>query len=478
MNLAAKDSKIFENDEIDIVKSRPESSNDISNGITLEEAEAIENLSDVKCLNINEGKWAKINRKRDKLKLGQYVGLITIGKLSFEILPKVENSNNKNTQLADLRTMILLADKFRYSSRGFDNKSSTDDEEGLLESITKSFFEKVNIELIFGLRRTYNEYKESIPSLRGRLNLNEFALNYCRRPHLLPCIYDEFTEDSRINQIIKQAVSILVRHPKFSGFNSNIKNLGFGILDGMTNVSDTRFSYSDVQSIKTSRLESRYSDLLEFSKNIIRGNEPFIRPKGDQNLKAGFTMVWEMSSIYESAIAQKFEEYFKGSKYNNTYRVIKQGIRPGDLKLDNEWGHHEGNQHLAHESDAKNTGRFLLKPDIMILNTKTKKVVAVLDTKWKNYKSKEKDDEDYKSISREDAYQMLSYASSKRPDGSNEYPVVGLLCPSLEPIPTEVLEFTNTKSKFILSWVPVTEVGLNNFELQNIFGNKLNLIIK
>jgi len=477
MNLVTKDSKVYENDEIEIVKSRPEDSYDIGGGITLEEAEAIENLSDVKCLNINEGKWAKINRKRNKLKLGQYVGLITIGKLSFEILPKVENSNNENSQLADLKTMILLADKFRDSSRGFDIKSSTDDQEGLLESITKSFFKKVNKELIFGLRRTYNESKNSIPSLRGRLNLNEVVLNYCRRPHLLPCIYDEFTEDSRINQIIKQAVSILVRHPKFSGFNSNIKNLGYGILDGMTNISDTRFSYFDVQSVKTSRLESRYSDLLEFSKNIIRGNEPFIRPKGDKNLKAGFTMVWEMSSIYESAIAQKFEDYFN-KNYDKKYKVITQGIIPQDLILDKEWGHHEGNRHLAHEYGGKKTGRFLLKPDIMILDIKEKKVVVVLDTKWKNYKSKEKDNENYKSVSREDAYQMLAYASTKRPDGSNEYPIVGLLCPSLESKPPEDLEFTNTKSKFILSWVPVTEEGLENFDLKNIFGDKLNQIIK
>jgi 5-methylcytosine-specific restriction enzyme subunit McrC len=468
-------SKVFENDYIPIIENRPESCVE-TGGVTLAEAEAIEDLADVECLGINSGKWAKIDRKGRRIKLGQYVGLVTVGQLSFEILPKVERYGSKSSGAgeADLREMIALAEDFHYSSRSFDMQAGHDRK--LLEYMAESFFRKLNGELNFGLRRSYQERRDCLPAVRGRLDLVALPLNYCRRPHALPCVYEEFTEDTVLNRIMKQAVTILVRHPDFHAFSPKVINLGLGLLDRMVHVGDSRYSYSEVSSVKPSRLESRYSDLVDFSKNIIRGNQPFVRTSEPGKVRPGFTMVWDMSTVYEAAIARKVEAYVKAC-YPGC-RVVTQGRFDDDD--DRTLGHSGYNSYLAHEADGK-TGRFRLKPDIMIIGPDGA-VLAVLDTKWKSYvpeldrRSKaDGDDEEqnYKNVKKDDAYQMLAYATSKRKDGKASYPLVGLLYPSLQPASAEVLSFTNLDSPIHLAWVPVTESGLDGFNLDAILGRVL-----
>jgi len=467
--------KVFENDYIPIIDARLEGCVETS-GVTLAEAEAIEDLAEVECLGINSAKWAKIDRKGRRIKLGQYVGLVTVGQLSFEILPKVERYGSKSPGAgeADLRGMIALAEDFHYSSRSFDMQAGHDRK--LLEYMAESFFKKLNGELNFGLRRSYQERRDCLPAVRGRLDLVALPLNYCRRPHALPCVYEEFTEDTVLNRIMKQAVTILVRHPDFYAFSPKVINLGLGLLDRMVHVGDSRYSYSEVSSVKPSRLESRYTDLVDFSKNIIRGNQPFVRTSEPGKVRPGFTMVWDMSTVYEAAIAKKVEAYV--GKYYPGCRVVTQGRF--DNSEERTRGHSGYNSYLAHEEDGK-TGRFRLKPDIMIIGPDDA-VLAVLDTKWKSYvpesdrKSKaDGDDEEqnYKNVKKDDAYQMLAYATSKRKDGKASYPLVGLLYPSLQPASAEVLSFTNLDSPIHLAWVPVTEGGLAGFNLDSILGQAL-----
>jgi 5-methylcytosine-specific restriction endonuclease McrBC regulatory subunit McrC len=271
-------------------------------------------------------------------------------------------------------------------------------------------------------------------------------------------------------------VTILVRHPDFQGFSPKIINLGLGLLDRLVHVGDSRYSYSEVSSIKPSRLESRYTDLVDFSKNIIRGNQPFVRTSGPGKVRPGFTMVWDMSTVYEAAIARKVEAYVKECYLG--YRVVTQGRFNDDD--DRTLGHSGYNSYLAHEADGK-TGRFRLKPDIMIIGPDGA-VLAVLDTKWKSYvpesdrRSKaDGDDEEqnYKNVKKDDAYQMLAYATSKRKDGKASYPLVGLLYPSLQSASAEVLSFTNLDSPIHLAWVPVTKGGLDAFNLDAILGQAL-----
>ncbi len=478
--------RAYENETLSIVNRNPVRE---KKEITHEEADAIEALVEFEDLEINESKWARRTRG-NKLKLGQYVGLITVGDLSIEILAKVEKETEYGPK-TDLRGLIELylseTGKSVFSAKAYDQKGATDPE--IFKHLVRNFFERVNRSLNFGLRSEYQTKEERRDNLKGRVNFKELARMAGNNPGQIPCVFDEFTQDTLHNQIIKQAVSILSKQRDVMSGDRKLLSSAAGILDQLEHVSDTQHRHQDIATETADRLESDHIAILEFAKKVIAGNAAFLR--GDAGAKAkGFTMVWEMSAIYEKAIWIKVKSFVKDHLPKGC-RVVEQG------KLGQEEGfapgHTRWNSYLSHstpepvgESPRKTPpGVFRLKPDIMILSPENE-VLAVLDTKWKNYSgaeaikqrrrkkrtNNEPEVDTYKNVSKEDAYQMLAYACAKKSRRDHPEPLVGLLFPSLGPTAPEELFFTNLKSRILLCWVPVTADGLSNFNLVDILGEK------
>jgi|GEM_PF-2766760 len=479
--------RAYENETLVIVESTPDRT---KNEISGNEADAIECLFEIDELGINESKWARRTRG-NKLKLGQYVGLITVGDLSIEILAKVEKESDDGPK-TDLKKLIGLflsdSEKPLFSAKSYELKG--DHEPDILKHLVRNFFERVNKSLNFGLRCEYQTKEELHNNFKGRINFTQLATTTGGDPSQFPLVFEEFTQDTLHNQIIKQAVGILSRQRSLMQSERKLRTSAAGILDQLEHVSDKSYAYSEIAAEEADSLETNQAEILEFAKRVIAGNSPFIRSK-DTGKKMGFTMVWEMSAIYEKAIATKVREFVK-SKVHPDCEVIFQGKLEKDKDLLSP-GHTTWNSYLAHSiqeesisADKKTrTGVFRLKPDIMILSPQNE-VMAVLDTKWKNYSGAEAirtrrrrmrhtDDPDettYKNVSKEDAYQMLSYACAKKSGKNTPEPLVGLLFPSLQSKAPEELYFTNLKSRLLLCWVPVTEEGLSNFDLESILGPK------
>ena len=479
--------RAYENESLDIVTGDPDRT---KNQITQDEAEAIEALVEIEELDINESKWARRTRG-NKLKLGQYVGLISVGDLSVEIRAKVEKES-ENGPKTDLNSLIGLfladTDKRVFSAKSYEHKG--DEEPDIFKHLVRNFFERVNSSLNFGLRCEYQNREELRNNFKGRINFQMYALTAGREPTQLPCVFDEFSQDTLHNQIIKQAVLTLSRQKVIMRSDRKLWTSAAGILDQLDYVSDSNFSYADISGEDADSLEKNHAVILDFAKRVIAGNSPFTRSK-DTGKKMGFTMVWEMSAIYERAISTKLREYVK-TKIHPDCEVVLQG-KLGKDKERLSPGHTSWNSYLTHATQEQTftnyntplTGVFRLKPDIMILSPKNE-VLAVLDTKWKNYSGAETikarrrlrrgkaDPEEitYKDVSKEDAYQMLSYACAKKSGKGSPEPLVGLLFPSLNSIAPEELYFTNLNSRLQLCWVPVTSDGLETFDLESILGAK------
>lgn len=69
----------------------------------------------------------------------------------------------------------------------------------------------VNRQLKQGLGREYVPTTESIPTLRGKINITETISSNLLSKQMLVCTYDEFTENSMMNRIIKTTLLILLR---------------------------------------------------------------------------------------------------------------------------------------------------------------------------------------------------------------------------------------------------------------------------
>ena len=68
----------------------------------------------------------------------------------------------------------------------------------------------VSQQLKQGLQRRYIENHDSIPTLRGRLNLNETLVHKVNQRQLLGCEFDEYSPDNIFNQILKSTILLLL----------------------------------------------------------------------------------------------------------------------------------------------------------------------------------------------------------------------------------------------------------------------------
>lgn len=72
----------------------------------------------------------------------------------------------------------------------------------------------ISYQLKQGLHKEYVSCHNSLPALRGKLNINGTIHNLMRKRQIMDCEYDELSENNPFNQILKTTVHILLKHPQ------------------------------------------------------------------------------------------------------------------------------------------------------------------------------------------------------------------------------------------------------------------------
>jgi 5-methylcytosine-specific restriction enzyme subunit McrC len=414
--------------------SRP--SRDYVGVISLAEARAIVSLKKQKIVDdsglrgkgfVDEQKWAKLYD--GKMQLGRYVGQISIGNLCIEIRPKIDHETEG--AVVPLAPFVLFttakdaADALPtlgYDSGGVINES-------FFDYFAGSFIRQLAFEVSNGLRSGYNEIEAEVPTLRGRVLYARVPVVTLLRPHLLPCRFDNFTEDTLHNRILKQALRILTQRV----FAPSLRQLGEELMARLANVSDTNYEWVEIKDVDVDRLQVRYSELIKHAKLTIRSHFAFISsPQEDFIPKAtrGFVMIWDVERLYEK-YAQK---------------ILSHNIQKGSgLKLLEKCADYS----LAHKHKKP---VIRLEPDFILCDTDGK-VLLILDTKWKNFEEKNR-------VAREDAYQMMAYAQCLRKGLEADAPPVVLLYPSKNYVSSaennkNTFVFTNLESDLMVRFLPL-----------------------
>ena len=87
-----------------------------------------------------------------------------------------------------------------------------EDFERILDLFAEILFRGVSMQLKQGLHKEYIEKHESLPTLKGHININNTIRNKVQQKNLLACDYDELSENNQLNQIIKSTILKLVKH--------------------------------------------------------------------------------------------------------------------------------------------------------------------------------------------------------------------------------------------------------------------------
>jgi len=310
----------------------------------------------------------------------QYVGTVQIGTLTIEILPKIEGIC-ETTMRRNLVQMLSVALNLDISEG--DVARITTQRYGILEILIQLFCAQLFIQIHRGLIRRYEGREENIFVLRGKLDIVEQVRRNAANPERLYCRFDEFQEDNPLNQVLKAAISLLLKVSRELINQRQLSELML-IFDGTSNVPVQSLPWSKVA---FDRLNERYKPCFKLAKLFLRMTPPDIGAGGIQS----FSLFFNMNSL--------FEEYVG--------RIIARSCRSDNIQI-----MLQRPQHYLALDESSQRNAFAMKPDVVgkMVGKKNTGVAWIVDTKWKQL-SEEKAKE---GIAQSDFYQMYAYANCYR----------------------------------------------------------------
>lgn len=317
---------------------------------------------------LEDKKESFIDVKYNKLRLINYVGIISIQNVIIEIIPKISLSNNKQKDKQILLQMLSKCSKLPFDINESISLNLTN--YNLIELLAKYFTEKLQLEINKGIYCEYINKEDNLNFVKGKLLLSNHAKRNNANKIKAYCSYDEYSENNYLNLVFKTACAVILRKIN----DSDIKNHVRRLISCFTDIDLIYLDKNKLLKYKFNRQNYRFKESYELAKLILL-NTSMENSLGDDN---AFSMLFEMNTLYEEYIGTVL-----GQIWNNDYR--------NTLLQDNS-------KYLLKNSLTQN-GNFNLKPDIVLTDEKEDYHI-IIDTKWKSVNSK---------IESSDIYQMYAY---------------------------------------------------------------------
>jgi 5-methylcytosine-specific restriction endonuclease McrBC regulatory subunit McrC len=227
----------------------------------------------------------------------------------------------------------------------------------------------------------YIRCEENISALKGRLLFQQHIRHNLIMKHRLFCQYFKYTADNIINRTIRYSYRLLLQQSSgnllgdASAWDNKLASFG---------VSDDAVTVEEIDSIVYTPMTESYQLLMEISKMLIEYD----------NLSSTMGLEGQESFSFFIDIAQIWENYI--------IKVLQKYMDKEDFTIESP------NYEVEQSYLLENKHRWI-KPDILIRDSKTGAVKAVLDAKYKFYNKIGRTAKEPGTVSREDLYQMTSY---------------------------------------------------------------------
>ena len=310
---------------------------------------------------------AVLERTRDGVKAAQVVGIVSVPGASLEILPKIDGPDDGVRRA--LLHMLCVAWDLRVADG--DLASLGSQRSDLLELLIGLFAERLLVAMRQGLPRRYMGHEEDLKIMRGRLHVVRQITSLAARPDVLACRFDELSENTPLNRVLKAAVVRLARITR-SAANARL------LAELAARLESVELSSAPLEeAVRLDRTNTVYHDIHQLARLFLSGD--WQSTASGQSL--GFSLLFPMHDLFEKFIG----------------RCLRRALVPWPVRL-------QSRGHSALQDDEG--ALFELRPDAVI---DTPSGPVVLDTKWKKLAS----NGDRKlGVSQDDIYQMLAYAQA------------------------------------------------------------------
>lgn len=311
-------------------------------------------------------KYFNIGNKRVYFK--NYVGVLQIGSLTIEILPKADRAEGEAEKSKWHNALVYMLHICGHLN--IDSISQADlqiQKLTLIDLFYKAFLAEVEAIVHQGLIRKYRYNTDNRNFLKGRLIFNKhIAQNHLHKEKFYTSaqVYDH---NNVFNQILFKALKILRQKNKNNRFYSE----ACGLLYYFDSISDVHISDNTFESLKFNRNTAKYEKAVTLARLIIQNYSPDI--KTGMNPVIG--LLFDMNMLYEKVV----------------YRLLKRQelqYQNNKLKLSSQYSKKFWNSRTLRPDIL---GEFISFPD-------QKKQNFIVDTKWKRPHDGNPADDDLKQM--------------------------------------------------------------------------------
>lgn len=302
-----------------------------------------------------------------RLRTKQVCGLMGVGSISLEILPKLRGAVGDDRQA--LVRMLTVAHELPTDG-GEANRVERPSGD-LLDVFGFMFLKKLESAARKGLPRSYIASNNDLPVMRGRLDIKRQFTTHAARPDRLACQFDEFAADIPVNRLLKACLAFLKPRLKSQGARRLIDRLSDHFVDVRLPV------YPLSERFTLDRSNGSVRDCIPLARLLLAAQHQNTHAGQD----AGFGLMFAMNDLFEAYVARLAQRAF-----GPCARLQAQGRA------------------------VMTNGLFRMRPDLVLdLEDET----VIIDTKWKRLDPGARG----LGVGQADVYQMLAYSSAySRPD--------------------------------------------------------------
>lgn len=308
----------------------------------------------VKFNELHQNKYFTIIHKG--IRFGSYVGVIQIGGLTIEILPKADNNENadKNLWQNVLLNMLKVCKHIQVES--ISETQLKKRYQSILDVYFELYLNEVERLVKKGLIKKYRKNQSNQKSLKGKLLFAQnIQQNLVHKEHFY-CKHQVYDKNHLLHQILFKGLLVLKTFVNDS-FKDKLNRLLFEFQD-FENINIQKKHFNK---IIIDRKNHDYQKAIDIAKIIILNYSPSLN-YGNDNL---LTLLFDMNALWEEYI----------------FRILQK--------------HKTDEIEISFQNSDKFWENKRIRPDIVL---KTKAETFVIDTKWKIIKANNPSDDDLKQM--------------------------------------------------------------------------------
>lgn len=319
------------------------------------------------------------------VKFCEYVGVLQVGNLTIEVLPKTDALDDKDTWQRFLVSMLRTTGMLDIEQTGFASLKLKGN--SILDLYFLLFLKEVKYLLQTGLVKKYKSTEGNSFALKGNLVFGKQIqqnLVHAERFYVRSSVY---SQDNIYNRLLVKTAKLIAQIAKPS-ISATAKSIIFDLPE----CGDIAVSESTFTRLVFDRKTDAYKNAIGIARLLLLNYHPDIR-RGENNVIA---LMFDMNALWERYV----------------YRTLKRKLN------ETHPGEYEVREQLSSGFWKPKDGSMrTIRPDIVIYQIPEKqKAHIVLDTKWKRPANNKPDDGDLKQMLIYNLYKMAARSALVYPD--------------------------------------------------------------